>query len=53
MNTPTDIQIIKQNGMPAFVVVPYDEYIKLFPDREATLQKIAKALGLDPDQLMD
>jgi len=111
MNAPTDIQIIKQNGMPAFVVVPYDEYIKLFPEqnkntniphevvglivkknynllkawrtylgltqkkvaqnagisqaalsqmerannpnRDATLQKIAKALGLDPDQLMD
>jgi len=23
------------------------------PNRDATLQKIAKALGLDPDQLMD
>ncbi len=29
MNTPTNIQIIKQNGHPAFVVIPYDEYIKI------------------------
>ncbi|MCX7634998.1 MAG: helix-turn-helix transcriptional regulator [Syntrophales bacterium] len=28
MNAPTDIQIIKQNGKPAFVVIPYDEYLK-------------------------
>ena len=33
MNTPTDIQIIKQNGHPAFVVIPYDEYVKVFPER--------------------
>ncbi len=25
----TDIQIIKQNGHPAFVVIPYDEYVKI------------------------
>ena len=29
MNTPTDIQIITQNGHPVFVVIPYDEYIRL------------------------
>ena len=29
MNTPTDIQIITQNGHPAFVVIPYDEYIRM------------------------
>ena len=28
MSAHTDIQIIKQNGRPAFVVVPYDEYVK-------------------------
>ena len=28
MNTPIDIQIITQNGQPAFVVIPYDEYIR-------------------------
>jgi DNA-binding XRE family transcriptional regulator len=33
MNTHTDIQIIKQDGQPAFVVIPYDEYIKVFPDK--------------------
>ncbi len=26
MNTPTDVQIIHQNGKPAFVVLPIDEY---------------------------
>jgi len=30
MNEPTNIQIIKQNGHPAFVVIPYDEYIRAF-----------------------
>jgi len=33
MNEPTDIQIITQNGHPAFVVIPYDDYIKIFPDK--------------------
>jgi len=28
-----NIQIIKQNGHPAFVVIPYDEYIEAFPDK--------------------
>ena len=32
MKTHTDIQIIKQNGVPAFVVVPYQDYLKWFPD---------------------
>lgn len=31
MSAPTDIQIITHNGHPAFVVIPYDEYIKAFP----------------------
>jgi len=29
MNIPIDVQIITQHGQPAFVVIPYDEYIKL------------------------
>lgn len=29
MNTHTDIQIINQNGHPAFVVIPYEEYLKI------------------------
>ena len=33
MNTPTDIQIIKQNGHPVFVVIPYEQYIKAFPEK--------------------
>ena len=35
MNAPTDIQIIRQNGQPAFVVIPYEEYVKAFPDTRA------------------
>lgn len=31
MNIPTNIQIIKQNGAPAFAVIPYDEFLKAFP----------------------
>lgn len=31
MNTPIDIQIIRKNGHPAFVVIPYEEYIRVFP----------------------
>lgn len=32
MSAHTNIQIIRQNGHPAFVVIPYKEYIKVFPD---------------------
>lgn len=32
MKAHTNIQIIKQNGVPAFVVVPYQDYLKWFPD---------------------
>lgn len=32
MNRPTNVQIIEQNGVPAFAVIPYDEYLKAFPD---------------------
>jgi DNA-binding XRE family transcriptional regulator len=32
MSAHTNIQIIKQNGHPAFVVIPYNEYIKVFTD---------------------
>ncbi|RLB16036.1 MAG: transcriptional regulator [Deltaproteobacteria bacterium] len=37
MNTPTDIQIIKQDGKPAFVVIPYHEYLKMLPEDEITV----------------
>jgi DNA-binding XRE family transcriptional regulator len=29
MSTPTSIQFIMQDGNPAFVVIPYDEYIRM------------------------
>ena len=32
MNTPTDVQTILQNGKPAFVVIPYADYLQLVPD---------------------
>jgi predicted transcriptional regulator len=28
MNEPTNIQIINQDGHPAFVVIPYDDYVR-------------------------
>ena len=31
MNEPTDIQTIMQDGKPAFVVIPFDDYVRLFP----------------------
>ena len=31
MNEPTDIQTIMQDGKPAFVVIPFEEYVRLFP----------------------
>jgi DNA-binding XRE family transcriptional regulator len=31
MNEPTNIQTIMQDGKPAFVVIPFDEYVRLFP----------------------
>jgi predicted transcriptional regulator len=30
MNEPTNIQIINQDGKPAFVVIPYAEYVRTF-----------------------
>jgi len=30
MNDPTNIQIISQDGRPAFVVIPYDECVRTF-----------------------
>ena len=33
MNRHINIQIIRQGEHPAFVVIPYDEYIKAFPDK--------------------
>jgi len=32
MSTHTNIQTIMQNGKPAFVVIPFAEYVRLFPE---------------------
>ena len=38
MNTPTDIQTIKgADGQPAFVVVPYAEYMRRFAHEEGLI----------------
>jgi DNA-binding XRE family transcriptional regulator len=37
MKTHTNVQYIEQNGKPAFVVIPYDDYLKLLPTEEATI----------------
>lgn len=29
MNRPIDLQIIKENGKPAFAVIPYNEFLRL------------------------
>jgi len=31
MNEPTNVQTILQDGKPAFVVIPFDDYVRLFP----------------------
>ncbi len=32
MKRPTNIQIIEQNGTPAFAVIPYSDFLKFFHD---------------------
>ena len=44
MKTHTNIQYIEQNGKPAFVVIPYEDYIKLLPDEEVTIPHEVVAL---------
>lgn len=34
MGRLTDVQIIKKDGKPAFAVIPYEEYLGLFPKDE-------------------
>lgn len=33
MNEPTNVQIIEQNGVPVFAVIPYEEYLQAFPGK--------------------
>jgi len=35
--TPTNIQTIVQNGKPVFVVIPYAEYLRAFPQAAENL----------------
>lgn len=49
MNTHTDVQIIEMDGKPAFAVIPYDEYLKLFPIEEATIPHEVVGLVLKKD----
>ncbi len=37
MTTRTEVQIIEQNGKPAFAVIPYEAYLKLLPPEESTI----------------
>ncbi|MDF1592212.1 MAG: helix-turn-helix transcriptional regulator [Desulfobacterales bacterium] len=38
MGTLTDVQIIKQDGKPAFAIIPYEDYLSLLPkDRDASI----------------
>ena len=37
MNVHINPQIIKQNNIPAFAVIPYDEFLKYFPDKDNTV----------------
>ncbi len=37
MNALTDVQIIQQNGQPAFAVIPYDQYLQFLPPEEPTI----------------
>ena len=37
MKAPTNVQYIEQNGKPVFVMIPYDDYIKLLPTEDVTV----------------
>ncbi|MCA1784702.1 MAG: helix-turn-helix domain-containing protein [Desulfotignum sp.] len=34
MSAPTNnVQVIRQNGVPAFAVIPYDDYLAMLPEK--------------------
>ena len=43
MSGHTNVQIIEQNGKPAFAVIPYDEYLKLVPEEETIPHEVGRA----------
>ena len=49
MNAPTDIQIIRQGGKPAFVVIPYDEYMRLYAMEHGLVPQAVVDLAFDND----
>lgn len=45
-----NVQIIKQNGIPAFAVIPYEDYLALVPQRpgdDAVPQEVAEKVILE------
>jgi DNA-binding XRE family transcriptional regulator len=46
MSVPTNnVQIIKQNGIPVFAVIPYDDYMAMLPEeaeQDSVPQKVAE-----------
>jgi DNA-binding XRE family transcriptional regulator len=34
MSIHTNVQIIKKDGKPAFAIIPYEEFVKLLPEKE-------------------
>jgi DNA-binding XRE family transcriptional regulator len=34
MKRPTNIQIIEQGGIPAFAVIPYADFLEMFPEKD-------------------
>jgi len=51
MSVPiNNVQIIKQNGIPAFAVIPYEDYLALVPQRpgdDAVPQEVAEKVILE------
>jgi len=38
MGTLTNVQIIKQNGKPAFAIIPYEDYLSILPkEKDASI----------------
>ena len=49
MNALTDIQVIRQDGKPAFVVIPYDEYMRLYATEHGLVPQAVVDLAFDND----
>ena len=49
MSAPTDIQVIRQDGKPAFVVIPYEEYLRLYARKHGLVPQAVVDLAFDND----